>query len=131
MPARRRERDPTRLSRFEVLGAWLHVWTPHRDAEVPPVPVRRILTWTLVGLLVLGGASLLVVPAIQDARRRGDARDARALAARQAAERRAIERAQRPRHGHARRPPDLARLGNAERLRLRSSLLRTAQAAVL
>src|SRR3954452_2089428 len=27
MPARRRERDPLRLSRFEVLGAWLHVWT--------------------------------------------------------------------------------------------------------
>jgi hypothetical protein len=131
MPARRRERDPTRLSRFEVLGAWLHVWTPHRDAEVPPVPVRRIVTWTLVGLLVLGGASLLVVPAIQDARRRGDARDARALAARQAAERRAIERAQRPRHGHARRPPDLVRLGAPERLRLRSSLLRTAEAAVL
>src|SRR3954471_4845231 len=131
MPAGRRERDPTRLSRFEVLGAWLHLWTPHRDAEVPPVPVRRILTWTLVGLLVLGGASLLIVPAIQDARRRGDARDARALAARQAAVRRAIEREQRPRHGHARRPRDLARLGDPERLRLRSALLHRSEAAIL
>src|SRR4051794_24300173 len=116
MRAGRRQRDPTRLSRFEVLGAWLHVWTPHRDAEVPAVPVRRILTWTLVGLLLLGGASLLVVPAIQDAKRRGDARDARSLAARQAAERRAIERAQRPRHGRASRPRDFARLGDPERL---------------
>jgi hypothetical protein len=131
MRAKRRERDPTRLSRFEVLGAWLHVWTPHRDAEVPPVPVGRIVGWTLVGLLVLGGASLLIVPAIQDAKQRGDARDARALAARQAAVRRAIEHEQRPRHGHARRPRDLGRLGDGERLRVRSALLRTSEAAIL
>src|SRR3954451_12458333 len=131
MPARRRERDPTRLSRLEVLGAWLHVWTPHRDAEVPPVPVRRIVGWTLVGRIVLGGAALLIVPAIQDARQRGDAREARALAARQAAVRRAIEHEQRPRHWHAGRPRALARLGDRERLRLRSALLRTSEAAIL
>src|SRR3954447_13945990 len=131
MPAGRRERDPTRLSRFEVLGAWLHVWTPHRDAEVPPVPVRRILTWSLVGLLVLGGASLLIVPAIRDAKRRGDARDARALAAQQARERRVVELAQRPRRGHAPRPRDLARLSDAEQLQLRGALLRSSEAAVL
>src|SRR3954453_15705319 len=131
MPAGRRERDPTRLSRFEVLGAWLRVWTPHRDAEVPPVPVRRILAWTLAGRVVLGPAAVVAVPAIQDAKRRGDEPDARALAAERARERRAIERAQVPHRGHAPRPRGLAVLSAGERLRLRSALLRTSEAAVL
>src|SRR3954451_1684610 len=93
----RRDRDPLRLSRFEVLGAWLHLWTPHRDAEIPPVPVRRILAWSAVALVVLGAAAAVIVPVVQDAKRRGDARDARALAAAQARERRAVEIQQRPR----------------------------------
>jgi hypothetical protein len=131
MRARRRERDPARLSRFEVLGAWLHLWTPHRDAEIPPVPVRRILAWGLAGILVLGGASLVAVPAIRGAKQRGDARDARALATSRARQRRAIEVAQRPRHGHVPRPRDLARLGDGERLRLRSALLRSSETAIL
>src|SRR3954452_18770461 len=131
MPARRRERDPTRLSRFEVLGAWLHLWTPHRDAEIPPVPVRRILTWSAVGLVVLAAAAALIVPAVQTAKRRGDARDARALAAAQARERRAVEIQQRPRRGHASKPRDIARLSPPEQLRLRRALLRTSEAAVL
>jgi hypothetical protein len=131
MRARRRERDPTRLSRFEVLGAWLHVWTPHRDAEIPPVPVRRIAIWTLVGALVLGGASLLIVPAIQDAKRRGAATDARELAARQARTRAAIERQQVPHHGRVPRPRNLARADDSRRLQLRGALLRTSEAAVL
>src|SRR3712207_7944463 len=29
-----------RLSRWEVLGAWLRLWTPPREVEVPPVPWR-------------------------------------------------------------------------------------------
>jgi hypothetical protein len=127
----RRERDPTRLSRFEILGAWLHVWTPHRDAEVPPVPVRRILVWTLAGLVVLGIAAVIAVPAINDAKRRGAERDARARAAQRTRARRAIERAQVPHRGRARRPRGLAKLPAAERLRLRSALLRTSEAAVL
>jgi hypothetical protein len=131
MRAGRRERDPTRLSRFEVLGAWLHVWTPHRDAEVPPVPVRRILAWTLVGLVGLGAVAVVSVPAIQDAKRRSDARDARALAASRARARRAIELAQRPQRGHAARPRGLAGLPAAERLRARRALLRTSEGAIL
>src|SRR3954447_6164851 len=131
MRVERREPDPTRLSRFEILGAWLHVWTPHRDAEVPPVPVRRILVWTLAGLVVLGIAAVIAVPAIRDAKRRGDERDARALAAARARERRAIERAQVPHRGHARRPRGLAARSAAARLRLRSALLRASEAAVL
>jgi hypothetical protein len=131
MRLRRRERDPTRLSRFEVLGAWLHLWTPHRDAEIPPVPWRAILAWSAVGVVVLGGASLLIVPAIRDAKRRGEARDARALAVRAAQRRAVVERAQRPHRGRAPRPAHLARRSAAEQLRLRGALLRHSEAAVL
>jgi gas vesicle protein len=131
MPVRRRNRDPKRLSRFEVLGAWLHLWTPHRDAEVPPVPVRRILVGALIGLVVVSGAALLIVPAIDQAKRRGAERDARALAASQARQRHAIEVAQTPHHGRAARPRDLAQLGDQQQLALRSDLLRRSEAAVL
>jgi hypothetical protein len=130
MRAGRRERDPTKLSRFEIVGAWLHIWTPHRDAEIPPVPVRRILLWSLAGLVVLGAVAVVAVPAIRDAKRRGEARDARALAAERARERRAIERAQVPHRGHARRPRGLAGLPPAQRLKARRGLLRSGEAAV-
>jgi hypothetical protein len=41
-----------RATRIEILGAWLHVWTPPRDRYVPPPPVRRILIWSAIGLAV-------------------------------------------------------------------------------
>ena len=36
------------LGRFEKVGAWLGVWTPPRDAEVPPPPWRKIALGALV-----------------------------------------------------------------------------------
>jgi hypothetical protein len=29
---------PRRASIFEIVGAWLRIWTPPRDVEIPPVP---------------------------------------------------------------------------------------------
>ena len=29
-------------TRWKILGAWLRIWTPPRDVEVPPVPLRAI-----------------------------------------------------------------------------------------
>lgn len=95
------------------------------------MPVRRILAWTLAGMLLLGAASIVIVPAIREAKRRGEARDARARAAAEARRRRAIELEQRPRHGHAHRPRDLARLGAGQQLGLRTALLRSSEAAIL
>src|SRR5512132_2582605 len=99
--------DPLRLSRLEVIGAWLHVWTPHRDAEVPPIPWRRIAIWSAATVVVLCIAAALVVPRIDSAKRAGAARDAKALAARRAAERARIISDQRPHTGAAKRPTNL------------------------
>ena len=91
--------DPARLSRLEVLGAWLHLWTPHRDAVVPPVPWRRIGLWTAGAVVVLGLAAAIIVPKVDTAKREGAARDARELAALRATRRAEIEREQRPHTG--------------------------------
>jgi len=40
--------EPKRASTFETVGAWLHVWTPPRDVEVPPVPWRWIVPAAVV-----------------------------------------------------------------------------------
>jgi hypothetical protein len=89
------------LSRFEVLGAWLHVWTPPRDARVPPVPWRRIGLWSAVTVVVLGIAAAIAVPLISSGKREGAARDARVRSAQRAAERARIELEQRVHRGRA------------------------------
>jgi hypothetical protein len=42
---------------WEKLGAWLHLWTPPRDIEIPPVPWRNLL---IFGLPVLAAAVVVV-----------------------------------------------------------------------
>jgi hypothetical protein len=70
-----------RAGRWEILGAWLHVWTPPREVEVPPVPWRKVVAGAALLAAVLGGAAALIVPAVQSGKRRGAARDARSEAA--------------------------------------------------
>jgi hypothetical protein len=89
------------LSRWEVLGAWLHVWTPPRDAQVPPVPWRRIGIWSAVAVVLLGVAAAIAVPRIDSGKRESAARDARELAKLRAAERARIVREQRVHGGRA------------------------------
>jgi type II secretory pathway pseudopilin PulG len=62
---------PKSLSRWEIVGAWLHVWTPPRDADVPPVPRRKLALGAvaLAGLVALTLA--LVVPPLQTGKRKG------------------------------------------------------------
>ena len=48
-----------RASRWEILGAWLRIWTPPRDVEVPPVP-RRLLA-------AVAGVIAAAVPALRAA----------------------------------------------------------------
>jgi hypothetical protein len=65
-----------------VLGAWLHLWTPPRGVEVPPVPWRWVAAGA-GGLAVAVAAVLLVVmPAIDDAKREGAATETRQAATR-------------------------------------------------
>jgi hypothetical protein len=92
-------KDAPRLSRWEILGAWLNVWTPPRDAHVPPIPWRKLAVGGLLTLLVAGGALALIAPRIDDAKEERAAREQRELDQRWAARRERIAREQQPRTG--------------------------------
>jgi type II secretory pathway pseudopilin PulG len=78
---------PARLTRWEIVGAWLHVWTPPKDLEVPPVPWRKVALYGLGAAALIGVALALIVPPLNDAKRKGEATRAREAAALLAAER--------------------------------------------
>jgi hypothetical protein len=75
------------LSRWEIIGAWLHVWTPPKGIEVPPVPWRKLATWGALVLLVLGAIAVVAVPRIDQGKKQGAAERARQQAAADSAER--------------------------------------------
>lgn len=95
-----------RASWWEVLGAWLHVWTPPRDVEIPS-PRRA----AVAGLAVVAAAAVVVVALVAPAIDRSKARDAAAAArereAATAALRVRLAAQQRAHHGRA---PEVARL---------------------
>lgn len=71
-----------RASRWEILGAWLHLWTPPRGVRIPPPPsARRIAAWAALALLVVGVTLAVAVPRIDSAK---DTRAERAAAAERA-----------------------------------------------
>jgi type II secretory pathway pseudopilin PulG len=78
---------PPRLTRWEILGAWLHVWTPPKGLDVPPVPRRKVAIWGAAVALVIAVAAALVIPPLNEAKRDGAAARARQEAATVAAER--------------------------------------------
>jgi hypothetical protein len=74
------------LSRWEIVGAWLHVWTPPKGVEVPPVPWRKLALWGALVALVIGAAAAIAVPRIDEGKKEGAADRARVAAAAAAAE---------------------------------------------
>jgi hypothetical protein len=75
-----------KLTRWETLGAWTGIWTPPKDVEVPPVPVRKLALWGLAALVVIGVALALAIPPLEHGKRAGASRLAREQAAQVAAE---------------------------------------------
>jgi len=53
---------------FEILGAWLHIWTPPRDVRIPPVPWRKIAIGTGIGAVVVGIALAILIPRIDSSK---------------------------------------------------------------
>jgi hypothetical protein len=66
-----------RASRWEIVGAWLHIWTPGRGTYVPPVPVGRLLA-ALVAAVV---ACTALAVAVANWKERAEERDRAASAA--------------------------------------------------
>jgi hypothetical protein len=86
-PSGTRQAEPKPLSRWEILGAWLHVWTPRRGGDVPPVPWRKIALWGTLAAIVIGIAAAIAVPKIDTAKKEGAAERAAAKLRADAAER--------------------------------------------
>jgi hypothetical protein len=93
--------SPPPLSRFETVGAWLHLWTPPRDAVVPPVPWRRIGIGAAIAVVVLGALAAWLIPRVDRGKHREAAAEQRQLAALSARERRVLARDQRLHAGRA------------------------------
>jgi hypothetical protein len=85
-----------RLSRWEILGAWLQVWTPPKDVDVPPVPVRKLLIGALALAAVTAIVLALAIPPLQEGKRAGAARRAQENAAALRAETARLRADQRP-----------------------------------
>jgi hypothetical protein len=90
-------RETPRASRLETLGAWLHLWTPPRDCEVPPVPWPKVALGAAVLALAGVAVALVVAPAVDERkdeaaaeRQRIEDRARAARRARQRAEQRAL-----------------------------------------
>ena len=121
--------EERRLGRLEVLGAWLGVWTPPREAVVPPVPWRPIAAVAaLLAVALLAGAALLVPGILDDRERAGDrAREAAQRRHAQALE--AADREQRPRTGRGAVDPGTG-ASDVRRLQARTALLAVAHRAL-
>jgi branched-chain amino acid transport system permease protein len=88
-----------RAGRIETLGAWLHLWTPPRDREVPPVPWRAVAVRGGAVLVAAGLAIGLGAPRIQDSKEQDSARERREAVANAAAFRARQISEQAPRRG--------------------------------
>lgn len=117
-----------RASRWEILGAWLRIWTPPRDVAIPPVPRRAV---ALLGVGVVAIVIVIVVvlvPAFDRSKERVAASDRRAQAA---ARRAAIARLRFDQRAHTARAPAVARLYRAGRHgEARAELMRHAAVSV-
>jgi hypothetical protein len=113
---------------LEKLGVWLGVWTPPRDAVVPPPPWRKIALGALVVLAIAGGAGALIVPAIERGKEERAKAELRRDAAFQAAKRRRLAEEGRLHSGRGERPP--GKLSPATERRARRALVRDLERAV-
>lgn len=95
-----RDNHDRRLSRLETLSAWLGLWKP-RDAEVPPVPKRKLAIGAAVLVALTVVAVAIAIPAIESGKDEGAAREAREAAEARAAERRRLRADQAAHRGRA------------------------------
>jgi len=117
-----------RASRWEILGAWLRVWTPPRDVDIPPVPRRAVALLGVAVLAVIAAGIVFVAPAIDRAKQKDAAAEQRRQAASTRAERARLRFDQRLRRGRA---VQVARLYRAGReADARAALLRDARTSV-
>ena len=124
------EKQQRRASIPEIVGAWLHIWTPPRDVRVPPVPWRGLAIGAVAVALITGAALAIMIPRIDETKaanaERARAEKARVLAAHRAR----VIRNQRPRTGAAAALAPGADSTPEEREAARASLLDRVEADI-
>jgi hypothetical protein len=118
-----------RLGRLEVLGAWLGLWTPPREALIPPVPKRKLIVGGTLLAIVLAAAAAIGLPELAENREAARERERRAAAQRHARFLATVDREQAPRRGRARPDPG-ADATPARRREARRALLAAAQTGI-
>jgi type II secretory pathway pseudopilin PulG len=88
-----------RANVLEVVGAWLHIWVPPRDVEIPPVPWRKLAIGAGIGVVVVGVALAIMIPRINAGKDSRAARDAASRARAQVENQARVRREQAPHHG--------------------------------
>lgn len=106
-----------KASRWEILGAWLRIWTPPKDVDIPPVPRRAAaVVAALCAAAVVVGVTV-IAPAIDRAKQRTADATARRDAASRRAEVARLTADQRPTFARAARVARLYAAGQAARAR--------------
>ncbi|MEY2441580.1 MAG: hypothetical protein QOJ46_1006 [bacterium] len=100
-----------RASWWEILGAWLRVWTPPRDVEIPSPRRALSVAFVVVAVVAVAGVTL-VAPAIDRAKKRADHERALQYEVARISREARLETEQRAHHGRA---PQVARLYAAGR----------------
>jgi hypothetical protein len=90
-----------RANVLEIIGAWLHIWVPPRDAVVPPIPWKKLALGFAAGAVVVGIALAILIPRINTSKAQTAARDAAERRQALAKNRARITREQAPHHGAA------------------------------
>ena len=125
------QQEQRRASIPEIIGAWLHIWTPPRDAYVPPIPWRKLAIGAGIGAVVLGAVLAVMVPRINEGK---DSRAAieRAKDERNAAKNRArINHVQRPQRAEAADLLPAAGAGPAAQEAARADLLKHIEGVIM
>ena len=113
------------------MGAWLGLWTPGRDVEVPAFPRAKGAAIGLALLLIVAAGYSLLAPGITEDKRIREQREQRAAEEQRAELLARLRRDVRPVHGRARSArPAPADAPAAEQLAARRALLAELAAAV-
>lgn len=104
------------------------MWTPPREADVPPPPWPKIAVGAVLVLAVLGGAAALIVPEIEEGKDKRAEEQRRRDAALEEAQRRELARESRPHFGRADKPQ--GDLSPAAERRARRELVHAVERAI-
>src|SRR3982750_720758 len=116
-----------RASWWEILGAWLRVWTPPRDVEIPS-PRRGLKIGVPLAVAVAVVVVVFVAPAINSEKDRNATQEAQAKSASRVAFEKRLAVEQRPQYASA--PEAARRAARGQRAAALAVLVKRAQTSI-